>query len=162
MIVTIAKSKGGAGNITLVRALSGTVAHAGNDVFLIDADSRANTMRWVTMSKQMDVWPDRLEAESCLDPNQIYKLALHHQQEGKIVFLDGDGAANGNLFTGYTVPHRPDPGEEPSGHAACQTSSWRGSRPLLDQFLSFPRGLDRLWVRVTEPDKSNSSNFRCR
>lgn len=70
MIVTIANPKGGTGKTTLVRALSGTAAHAGNDVFLIDADSRANTMRWVTMSKQMDVWPDRLEAESCLDPNQ--------------------------------------------------------------------------------------------
>ena len=76
MIVTIANPKGGTGKTTLVRALSGTAAHAGNDVFLIDADSRANTMRWVAMSKQMEVWPDRLEAESCLDPNAIYKIAL--------------------------------------------------------------------------------------
>ena len=85
MIVTIANPKGGTGKTTLVRALSGTAAHAGNDVFLIDADSRANTMRWVTMSKQMNVWPDRLEAESCLDPNQIYKLALQRQYEGTVV-----------------------------------------------------------------------------
>ena len=42
-IVTIANPKGGTGKTTLVRALSGTAAHAGNDVFLIDADSRANT-----------------------------------------------------------------------------------------------------------------------
>ncbi len=46
MIVTIANPKGGSGKTTFVRALSGTAAHAGNDVFLIDADSRANTMRW--------------------------------------------------------------------------------------------------------------------
>ena len=48
----------------------------------------------------MDVWPDRLEAESCFDPNQIYKLALHHQQEGKIVFVDVEGTTNENLFAG--------------------------------------------------------------
>lgn len=53
MIVTIANPKGGTGKTTLVRALSGTAAHAGNDVFLIDADSRANTMRWVTVSKRL-------------------------------------------------------------------------------------------------------------
>ena len=35
MIVTIANPKGGTGKTTLVRALSGTAAHAGNDVFLI-------------------------------------------------------------------------------------------------------------------------------
>lgn len=45
MIVTIANPKGGTGKTTLVRALSGTAAHAGNDVFLIDADSRANRGR---------------------------------------------------------------------------------------------------------------------
>ena len=100
MIVTIANPKGGTGKTTLVRALSGTAAHAGNDVFLIDADSRANTMRWVTMSKQMNVWPDRLEAESCLDPNQIYKLALQRQYEGKVVFIDIEGTTNENLFAG--------------------------------------------------------------
>jgi cellulose biosynthesis protein BcsQ len=43
MIVTIANPKGGTGKTTLVRALSGTAAYAGNQVFLIDADSRANT-----------------------------------------------------------------------------------------------------------------------
>ena len=100
MIVTIANPKGGTGKTTLVRALSGTAAHAGNDVFLIDADSRANTMRWVTMSKQMNVGPDRLEAESCLDPNQIYKLALQRQYEGKVVFIDIEGTTNENLFAG--------------------------------------------------------------
>lgn len=100
MIVTIANPKGGTGKTTLVRALSGTAAHAGNEVFLIDADSRANTMRWVTMSKQMNVWPDRLEAESCLDPNRIYKLALERQFEGKIVFIDIEGTTNENLFAG--------------------------------------------------------------
>ena len=100
MIVTIANPKGGTGKTTLVRALSGTAAHAGNDVFLIDADSRANTMRWVTMSKQMNVWSDRLEAESCLDPNQIYKLALQRQYEGKVVFIDIEGTTNENLFAG--------------------------------------------------------------
>ena len=40
MIVTIANPKGGTGKTTLVRALSGTATHAGNDVFLIDAVSR--------------------------------------------------------------------------------------------------------------------------
>ena len=45
MIVTIANPKGGTGKTTLVRALSGTAAHVGNDVFLIDADSRANRGR---------------------------------------------------------------------------------------------------------------------
>ena len=100
MIVTIANPKGGTGKTTLVRALSGTAAHAGNDVFLIDADSRANTMRWVTMSKQMNVWPDRLEADSCLDPNQIYKHALQRQYEGKVVFIDIEGTTNENLFAG--------------------------------------------------------------
>jgi chromosome partitioning protein len=100
VIVTIANPKGGTGKTTLVRALSGTAAHAGNDVFLIDADSRANTMRWVTMSKQMNVWPERLEAESCLDPNRIYTLALERQHEGKIVFVDIEGTTNENLFAG--------------------------------------------------------------
>lgn len=100
MIVTIANPKGGTGKTTLVRALSGTAAHAGNDVFLIDADSRANTMRWVAMSKLMEVWPDRLEAESCLDPNAIYKMALQRQEEGKIVFVDIEGTTNENLFAG--------------------------------------------------------------
>ncbi|MGD9478661.1 ParA family protein [Shinella sp. G-2] len=100
MIVTIANPKGGTGKTTLVRALSGTAAYAGNDVFLIDADSRANTMRWVAMSKQMNVWPDRLEAESCLDPNQIYEMALQRQQEGKFVFVDIEGTTNENLFAG--------------------------------------------------------------
>lgn len=100
MIVTIANPKGGTGKTTLVRALSGTAAHAGNDVFLIDADSRANTMRWVTMSKQMNVWPERLEAESCLDPNRIYKMALERQQNGKVVFIDIEGTTNENLFAG--------------------------------------------------------------
>jgi cellulose biosynthesis protein BcsQ len=100
MIVTIANPKGGTGKTTLVRALSGTAAHAGNHVFLIDADSRANTMRWVTMSKQMNVWPERLEAESCLDPNRIYKLALERQNEGKVVFVDIEGTTNENLFAG--------------------------------------------------------------
>jgi chromosome partitioning protein len=100
MIVTVANPKGGTGKTTLVRALSGTAAHAGNDVFLIDADSRANTMRWVTMSKRMNVWPDRLEAESCLDPNQIYEMALQRQQEGKLVFVDIEGTTNENLFAG--------------------------------------------------------------
>lgn len=100
MIITIANPKGGTGKTTLVRALAGTAAHAGNDVFLIDADSRANTMRWVTMSKQMNVWPDRLEAESCLDPNRIYEMALWRQQEGKIVFVDIEGTTNENLFAG--------------------------------------------------------------
>jgi len=46
MIITVANPKGGTGKTTLVRALSGTAADAGNDVFLIDADRRANTMRW--------------------------------------------------------------------------------------------------------------------
>lgn len=100
MIVTIANPKGGTGKTTLVRALSGTAAHAGNDVFLIDADSRANTMRWVTMSKQMEVWPDRLEAESCLDPGRLYKMALDRQRDGKIVFVDIEGTTNENLFAG--------------------------------------------------------------
>lgn len=100
MIVTIANPKGGTGKTTLVRALSGTAAHAGNQVFLIDADGRANTMRWVSMSKQMGVWPDRLEAESCLDPDRIYKLALERQQDGKIVFIDIEGTTNENLFAG--------------------------------------------------------------
>lgn len=100
MIVTIANPKGGTGKTTLVRALSGTAAHAGNQVFLIDADSRANTMRWVSMSKQMGVWPDRLEAESCLDPDRIYKLALERQKDGKIVFIDIEGTTNENLFAG--------------------------------------------------------------
>lgn len=100
MIVTIANPKGGTGKTTLVRALSGTAAHAGNDVFLIDADSRANTMRWVTMSKQRNMWPERLDAESCLDPNQIYKMALKRQDEGKIVFVDIEGTTNENLFAG--------------------------------------------------------------
>lgn len=100
MIVTIANPKGGTGKTTLVRALSGTAAHAGNDVFLIDADSRANTMRWVAMSKQMNVWPDRLEAESSLDPNEIYRMALRRQEEGKIVFIDIEGTTNENLFAG--------------------------------------------------------------
>lgn len=104
MIVTITNPKGGTGKTTLVRALSGTVTYAGNDVFLIDADSRANTMRWVTMSKQMEVWPDRLDAESCLDLNQTYKLALRHQQEGKIVFLDGMAQPMETCSLGYTVP----------------------------------------------------------
>jgi chromosome partitioning protein len=57
-------------------------------------------MRWVTMSKQMNVWPDRLEAESCLDPNRIYKMALERQFEGKIVFIDIEGTTNENLFAG--------------------------------------------------------------
>ena len=100
MIVTIANPKGGTGKTTLVRALSGTAAHAGNDVHLVDADSRANTMRWVSMSKLMGVWPDRLEAESCLDPNAIYKIALQRQGEGKIVFVDIEGTTNENLFAG--------------------------------------------------------------
>jgi cellulose biosynthesis protein BcsQ len=100
VIITIANPKGGTGKTTLVRALSGTAAHAGNDVFLIDADSRANTMRWVTMSKQMNVWPERLEAESCLDPNRIFTLALERQHEGKIVFVDIEGTTNENLFAG--------------------------------------------------------------
>ncbi|WP_075293090.1 ParA family protein [Pararhizobium arenae] len=100
MIVTIANPKGGTGKTTLVRALSGTAAHAGNDVHLIDADSRANTMRWVSMSKQMDLWPDRLKAESCLDSNAIYNIALQRQQEGKIVFVDIEGTTNENLFAG--------------------------------------------------------------
>lgn len=100
MIVTIANPKGGTGKTTLVRALSGTAAHAGNDVFLIDADSRANTMRWVTMSKQMNVWPERLEAESCLDPNRIYKMAIDRQHQGKVVFIDIEGTTNENLFAG--------------------------------------------------------------
>lgn len=104
MIVTIANPKGGTGKTTLVLALSGTAAHAGNDVFLTDADSRANTMRWVTMSKQMDVWPDRLEAESCLDPNQIYKLALQHQQEGKSFSSMGMAQPMETCSLGYTVP----------------------------------------------------------
>ena len=52
------------------------------------------------MSKQMNVWPDRLEAESCLDPNQIYKIALQRQYEGKIVFIDIEGTTNENLFAG--------------------------------------------------------------
>lgn len=100
MIVTIANPKGGTGKTTLVRALSGTAAHAGNEVFLIDADSRANTMRWVTMSKQTGVWPPGLQAESCLDADRIYQLALAHQQEGKIVFIDIEGTTNENLFAG--------------------------------------------------------------
>lgn len=69
-------------------------------MFLIDADSRANTMRWVTMSKQMNVWPERLEAESCLDPNRIYKMALQRQRQGKVVFIDIEGTTNENLFAG--------------------------------------------------------------
>ncbi|KQU81227.1 hypothetical protein ASD00_35600 [Ensifer sp. Root31] len=57
-------------------------------------------MRWVTMSKQMNVWPERLEAESCLDPNRIYKMALQRQRQGKVVFIDIEGTTNENLFAG--------------------------------------------------------------
>ena len=100
MIVTIANPKGGTGKTTLVRALSGTAAHAGNQVFLIDADSRANTMRWVTISQQTGLWPERLEAESCLDADRIYALALDRQKQGNIVFIDIEGTTNENLFAG--------------------------------------------------------------
>lgn len=100
MIVTIANPKGGTGKTTLVRALSGTAAHAGNAVFLIDADSRANTMRWMEMSKLMGLWPDRLQAESCLEAEVIYELALAQQAAGKMVFIDIEGTTNENLYAG--------------------------------------------------------------
>ncbi|WP_160011039.1 ParA family protein [Rhizobium sp. 18055] len=100
MIVTIANPKGGTGKTTLVRALSGTAAYAGNPVYLIDADSRANTMRWVDISKQMNVWPERLDASSCVDADKIYDLALSQQKAGKIVFIDIEGTTSENLFAG--------------------------------------------------------------
>lgn len=100
MIVTIANPKGGTGKTTLVRALSGTAAAAGNKVQLIDADSRANTMRWVEVSKQLGVWPDHLEAEACLDAGKIYERALAEQATGKIVFIDLEGTTNENLYAG--------------------------------------------------------------
>lgn len=100
MIVTVANPKGGTGKTTLVRALSGTAADAGNEVFLIDADSRANTMRWVDVSRQAKVWPPRLDAISSLDADQIYQTAIDQQQNGKIVFIDIEGTTNENLYAG--------------------------------------------------------------
>lgn len=100
MIITVANPKGGTGKTTLVRALSGTAADAGNDVFLIDADRRANTMRWVDVSKRMSLWPKRLDAISSLEPSAIYKIARQQQATGKIVFIDVEGTTNENLFAG--------------------------------------------------------------
>lgn len=100
MIVTIANPKGGTGKTTLVRALSGTAVNAGNKVYLIDADSRANTMRWVEVSKSLGRWPEGLEAEACLEATKIYERAISQQASGKIVFIDIEGTTNENLYAG--------------------------------------------------------------
>ncbi|WP_143151522.1 IS110 family transposase, partial [Rhizobium tibeticum] len=64
------------------------------------AKNRAKNLTQLLLKRQNDVRLRQLEAESCLDPDRIYKMALDRQHEGKIVFVDIEGTTNENLFAG--------------------------------------------------------------
>lgn len=104
MIITVAVSKGGVGKTTLVRSLTSVACNRGYEVFIIDADSKQNAARWVTMLTALENKPENLSLASILDDaEQLATVALAQEEAGKLVIIDTEGNVNDDASAAMSV-----------------------------------------------------------